>query len=504
MNPPSVRSIYQLSEQEVNHIVRDVQDQARGVRTFYTVDSHEVIDFCFPIHLDDLKPPDANQIADDQAALYEIFYARTPQPILIPDYEKELRRHLTYLTMRARDVYDLIEEIDALIGDEAIDDITSLSRDQILEKMEVQFNNLLAVVMGIHSTGIERFRSVIENRLQRIDGIEDPYIREAVNAYHTSPLAEEIYNELTRDLDSGNWSEPEMYRKIRAAEIDARAVDWLIHINAHLNQQGKHGYSVLYLSSAARTRRIFSIPAVRMVLERQLSRETPLYRSRAQILARIVSTEPGADASNIIENLELIKSIVKQLNSVHVKREARCEVCVLQGGKPDACDYLNACNSIRQLETRREGIQNMGLLGRIQKYEQLLKSHPKKASHREYLDSFRKLLETENLGDLAIARMKAALSLALTEGRITLVSNEAAPRESKDLPMTAPSYFLPIQPHMQDPVHEEIVSELFAYPGSRLGTGPPPVASSAALLKSSIRSIAIAAPRTLFTNWSDA
>ncbi|HTU43876.1 MAG TPA: hypothetical protein VMF91_02350 [Bryobacteraceae bacterium] len=460
---PEVRSIYQLTEQEVNHVIHDVEIEAKGVHTFYTVDSHEVIDFCFPVNLDPIKTPDANQVADDQAALYEIFYAREPQPVLIPDYEQELRRHLTYLTMRTDDVYRLIEEIDKLVGNQPLDDIRAMSRDQILEKMEVQFNNLLAVVMGIHSTGVERFREVIETRLERIANVKSSFVREAANAYAASSLVEEIYIELARDIETGSWSEPEIYRKLRAAEIDARAVDWLIHMNSYLRREGRCDYRILYLSSAHKTRRIFSIPSVRAIVDRQLNFETPLYRSRAQILAAIVSTEPGSGFSATTENLKLIREIVKEIKLAKVQRTTKCDRCLLQGGQPEECGFLNVCKAISRLEQRRESMQNMGLLSQIQKYEGLLGSKPKNARHEDYVDYFRKLMETENLGDLALARMKTALSLAHTESQIVPVSNGVGSGMAKPRP-TSPSHFLPIQPRMIDERHQCIVDMIFEYP----------------------------------------
>src|SRR4051794_21485317 len=93
--------IYQLPDEAFAQIIRDVQLLQQGCRIHYMVDSHEIIDYCFPIEPTGIVDRPADRIADDQAALYEVFYGREARPILIPDYEAEVLRHLNYLQVTA-------------------------------------------------------------------------------------------------------------------------------------------------------------------------------------------------------------------------------------------------------------------------------------------------------------------------------------------------------------------------------------------------------------------
>jgi hypothetical protein len=327
--------------------------------------------------------------------------------------------------------------------------------------MESQFNNLLAVVMGIHSHGTDRFREVIESRLQKISQVEDPYIAEAAAAYkEPTPLYDEILADLEQDLKGGNWSEPEYYRKRRAAQCDAKAVDWLIHMNRYVRRAWpESSHSILYLSSAQKTRRIFSIPSVRRMVEREFSSlRLPLYRSRAQMLAMIISTESGGPVATV-NNLRNIRKIVK-LRPALQQQPANCEVCVLSGGTPRDCTHFPVCEKIKKLEARREAIQNLGLLGSIETYGELLKARPKDPSHREYLSYFKQILETEKIGDLAIVRMKATLNLALAEAR--LEPQQELPDATVNT--RSSSYFLPVPPRVPVGEYRAIVERIFSYP----------------------------------------
>ena len=182
------------------------------------------------------------------------------------------------------------------------------------------------------------------------------------------------------------------------------------------------------------------------------------------MLALLVSTEPGAGATETIDNLKEIKAIIAEFKSVRQQRIATCDICVINGGEPENCDYLVTCRKMKVLESRRESAQNLGLLGRVRDYNQFLNAKPKSKTHLEYLDYFRRLIHTDNLGDLAIARMKAVLTLALTEGQIESKPHTEPPRRAA----TMPSYFLPVEPYVPNPVHRELVRMIFSYPNVAL------------------------------------
>src|SRR5262245_18273697 len=138
---------------------------------------------------------------------------------------------------------------------------------------------------------------------------------------------------------------------------------------------------------------------------------------------------------------------------------ATCQVCVMHGGEPETWDDLTVCRKMAVLDTRRESVQDLGLLGRLENCNQLLSAHPRSSQHREYVDYFRRLIDTENLGDLAIARMKALLTLAVTEGQI---ESNPPPRPG-NVSSAIASPLLPVEPRVPDSAHRAIVSDIFHY-----------------------------------------
>jgi hypothetical protein len=483
MAPLPIHEIYQLPDDAFTQIIRDVELLKNGCRLHYMVDSHEIIDYCFPIEPSGYSDRTPDQIADDQAALYEVFYNRNLRPILIPDYEAEVRRHLAYLDITAQRAYDGLDLVRVLLGDSSVETIKGLTKNEILERMETEFNVLLAAAMGIYSIGVERFKELVSTRIQRIDDMSEPFVKEAHASYRATGLVRAIRDDLVRPLDqkleSQSLVSAEMKRRTRAAETDASAVDWLIHLNktaeTQYGTQLKDRPVFVYLSSAQRTKRIFSSPPMRKIKLRVAGEPYSIQRNRTQLLALLVCREQPGETGNwherTVENLKELRSLsgkIRQLEALG-PMDTRCTDCALGGGTPKDCQYIDVCNEVVRREELRARIPNLGLLGELPRYSQLIQSKPRDKSQEWCRKVFSDLMATENIGDLAIAKMKTILNIGSADASLSTAPQPAnVPDSSRQPPDMA---FLPLPPVVGWPEHVKLVAEIFSTPW-RLSENP--------------------------------
>lgn len=471
--------IYQLPDEAFAQIIRDVQLLEQGCRIHYMVDSHEIIDYCFPIEPTGIVDRPADRIADDQAALYEVFYGREARPILIPDYEAEVLRHLNYLQVTSRAAYENLDLVRALLGESALETILGLTKEEILKRMETEFNVLLAAAMGIFSIGVDRFKELVSARILRVVDMREDFVAEAHANYRETPLARSIRDDLLQTRDNQR-AEPQsstaadQKRKKRAAETDARSVDWLLHMNkaAEATYGGAlEGRPIfIYLSSARRTERIFKSAPARRIRLKVGNEPFSIQRNRTQLLALLVCREHQGQSANwynlTIKNLIGLRSLCRQITllkeNAPLHYNNQCDDCALRGKPPVDCTHRDTCKQIARYEEMHSRIQNLGLLADIRRYKQLVESKAEGKRQEWCLQVFSDLLRVENIEDLAIARMKMMLDLDLADA--TLKRDRAAPTLPDFSAQPADMAFLPLQPVVRWHEHKQLVAEIFSTP----------------------------------------
>lgn len=474
MTPQPIHEIYQLPDDAFAQIIRDVELLQKGCRIHYMVDSHEIIDYCFPIEPGGYSERTPEQIADDQAALWEVFYGRPSRPILIPDYEGEVRRHLAYLDITAQKAYDDLDLVQLLLGESGVETIKGLTKEEILGRMETEFNVLLAVAMGIYSIGVGRFHQLVSSRILRIADMHERFVAEAHASYRETGLVRAIRDDLVRPLENQNLVSSEIKRRIRAAEIDARAVDWLLHLNkAAENEYGtqlKDRPVFVYLSSAPRTKRIFSSPPMRKMRLRVAGEPYSIQRNRTQLLALLVCRERPGEVGDwydrAIENLNDLRSLSGKIRQLEergpVRQDTRCANCALSGAIPGDCSYGDICKEVVRREDLRARIPNLGLMGELPRYTQLIQSKPRNQRQEWCRQVFSDLLATENIGDLAIAKMKTILNIGSADASLDSGSQASNLPDFSAQPLDMA--FLPLPPVVRWPPHAALVEKIFQTP----------------------------------------
>src|SRR6516225_2229974 len=94
-----------ISSQQIGEVISDLELIGHSnAKILFVVDPFEVIEFCFPIDPDRESNTNIEQLADDQAALFEVFYGRKLPTVLLPEYAEEITNHLDFVTRRSEEV----------------------------------------------------------------------------------------------------------------------------------------------------------------------------------------------------------------------------------------------------------------------------------------------------------------------------------------------------------------------------------------------------------------
>jgi len=488
MKKPPIPYLYSVSPEEVQEVINDLELQRNGAHVFYAVDPYDVIDFCFPVNPTDSRNPDMRTIADDQAALYELFYVRTPKPVLLEEYAQEIVRHLRYIQLiveseMARDDKAMLQR---LVESADLMQVAKFSGSVLLEKLQSDFNIRLALAMGIYSLGAKRFKE-LSARLKSINRMasEEPYLEVASLAYRETLLADEIFARLREEHKNEEMTPLREEQRDRSARTDANAIDRLIFMNcvlekAFLDRKIDHRCVLLYFSSATRNRRIFSQNKVYDALPSINGRPYSFWRTREQFFAytvnKIYKDGDELDTTNTISNLYKFKQI-----SIDVRRLERsftmsgadsCEKCVLVGGVGDSCRWLPFCRRVEDIDKsirrRRAEYQNLALIAGLKRYERFAVAKSS-SDYREYMDEFRQIYEQRDIGDLALEKMNTFRVLMIAQSEFANMLPHALTRgdveslrEGRDS-VTGSVQHLPIKPRITSEDYLQILASLVEY-----------------------------------------
>jgi hypothetical protein len=450
-------SSLKISSEQVAEVISDLEliDNSRA-KIFFVVDPFEVVEFCFPIDPDRESGTDIEQLADNQAALFEVFYNRPEPAVLLPEYAKEIKAYLDFLTRTTAEVYSKLELFESL--DRKADlDLASpeflAENAELIDYLQNHFGVLLAVKMGIDSLGLERLLEV-RKRLKLIEEVEkEPaskaLIEEFVLTYRPSQLAKDIKKYLMSEVTTDDPYEH--LRRERAAVRDAHAIDFLINLNKKLERaylskpkQLSQRLVFLYLSSAPKSQRIFGLDWVKQSLPTIEGRKRSILRTKAQVFAYAFSKSRVEDESDerkrTINNLSAYRALVEEFEKIQKDPSE-----YTGQKKQEVIEGLR--KKEEELKSTGSGIENLGLFLRIETYNKVLTSHGaelvKLAKDKlvqvtisQVTNLFRTASDNRGLEDLALRRMYDLQGIVLTLSEFAVPATgkagPAAPDQTQD------------------------------------------------------------------------
>ena len=480
--PPSSTQIYKISSEQVAEVIVDLEliDGSKA-KIYFVVDPFEVVDFCFPIDPDRESKINMDQLADDQAALFEVFYNRQLPAVLLPEYAQEIRGYRDFLERDSGsdEVYSKLELLDSLTRKAHLDRPEARADDaELVEYFQNHFRVLLAVKMGIDSLGAERFFDVTK-RLKLINEVIGPSVEAFISTYRPQSLAKQIYDYLLKEVTT--QGQVELLRRQKAASRDAYAIDFLINLNnnlerAYLADKLPERLVFLYLSSAPRSQRIFGQEWVKQKLPMIGGRQRSILRTKAQMFAYASSKsrveEESEERKKTIQNLSAYKALVEEFEKIE---KAPSEYTGQK--KQEVIEGLR--QKEEELKYTRSAIENLGLFLRIKTYNKLLtskggdlkrlKGQPVEVAISEVTSLFKMASENQSLGDLALRRMYKLQGIVLNRGEFALPatgkSGAAAPDQTQEAAEDKPSSdeepcSIPSAVRIEDPFYKEIVQLL--------------------------------------------
>ena len=398
----------------VKQVIEDLELEERGATLYYALDPYDIVSYCFPIGTEERLVRNLDQLADEQAALYEVASARTPPPVILEEYVDELDSIFDFLQTHVGEAYDKTRTLAALIN-QVRDQRVGLA-DEILRGLKRKedfkdFNVVLAVVLGIYRLGSERF-------LELFNRVAQPATPEVKNVLWE--LSAEY-----RESETTDWLKKKIWavvpkEKQGSAEDDARAIDRLFFLNsglekAHQDKRLPNRHIFLYLSSAGRSAKIFGLPEVQARFPVIDGRRYSLHRLPEHIFTRLVHSGPGENPLlQVAESLKTLRKVEDLLRRDRANRLNRklstqiqllCTKCLLEEGTENTyanCPYLTTCRAMHDLservsEYRSRKIQNLSLMSAAQQYFELRSVRADSLEAQKFLDFFVSVTQDKTL-----------------------------------------------------------------------------------------------------------
>lgn len=486
--------LHKLLPDEVGKIIEDLKLIKAGAVIYFAIDPYEISEFCFPIDPEKYQDLDIDSVADSQAAFHEVFYNKKQKPILLPEYEKELDGILSYFTRHLNVAYTEAEMLDGIIKAGGLDKLVGKERNAYENIAEEHFNVLLAVARGVYSIGVNRFREIFHQRLItghiETDIPEDKRtLQKIFSQYNETDLVNDIYLEIRRDMKQDLGTVDEIKLK-RTLFVDAGAIDRTIYLNEQFEQAYKEErlsrrYIVLYLSSAPRSEKIFSLPSLHERLPIVAGKKYNIWRNRRQIFAYVVHKSSNEvrrrQVVETIENLEEVQEVLIEVKNFEKNIAFQCDHCILNKHDPIDCSLKEFCLKVKGVyeEIRRARLQvkNLGLVNTLDDYERIVTEYkvnsPKgKKRFESYLDLFADVCRS-GVKDVARERMQDKQQWILINSEATNLFKKGFSigvndqdkhgfRTGKDF-ITGIDQILPIKPNLRSGKYNEILKLILDY-----------------------------------------
>lgn len=498
-----VPRLYGLTPAHVRQTMQDLGYVNRGYRIILAIDSHELFDYCFPVNpIYGRRQKDPEVLGESQAGLSHLFEAEgreRPIVILTPEYQDEVRDIIDGIKLKAPTVWEHVQTIDALIKMGDLEDVSEQEQRTMDEIVGNSFQFLLTVMLGIHSTGVNRMKKIMDSVLitdvsKAIYPEDRPRFEQIWNRYR-----KKHYDTIFRIL------EQESYKKDQDSRLsnqrDAQAIDRLIQLNVESEAAFRggllqHGYLFLYVSSAPRSERLFRHKDVRALLPRIFKRRFfSLLRNRRQILAYMVYhsrsdlplSERALETRVEYRKLHRLLRRMEQLRDILESPKNKCDECVLIGNNPTSCVHRRVCLDIQMhadmIQDKKKKVINWGLFDQVTSYSHLLEADMPGLMRQQrasifgwYMEVFRELLNSTLLKNTALERMRES-HIWITHASDYMVSRQpnlggaTHPDLRTELDAVRGIYqYLPTQPRFDSAVYKEVIDlvlKRFRYPNKK-------------------------------------
>jgi hypothetical protein len=400
----------------VRQVIEDMDLENRGATLYYALDPYDIVSYCFPVGPGERSARNLDEIADEQAAFYEVASTRVPAPVILEEYADEIDSILDFLKVHVGEAYDQSRTLAALIK-QVRDKRSGLEQSIVdgLKKKEdpspQDFNVVLAVVLGIYKLGSERFQDLFDRVSELLDPNVKQILSEVAAEYQENEDTEWLKNKIRKVVPR---------KKQGSAEDDARAIDRLFFLNnrlesAYLKKRLLNRHIFLYMSSAGRSAEIFGLPDVQARFPVIDGKRFSLHRLPQHVFTRLVNRGPSEDPEkNLAESLEKLRSVedllrrdrINQLNrKLSTQMQPWCTKCLLEDGPESAyanCPSLATCRAMYELRERvntqrARTIQNLSLMSAAKRYLELLTARAGSVEEQRFLDFFIGVAEDETL-----------------------------------------------------------------------------------------------------------
>ncbi len=445
-----------LTEEQVDDLLFDLEIQRAGMVLCYAADPHEMFDFCFPTLQGSPTAQSIRKQADDQIALYEVFFKSDPPPLLLSEYTGELERVLAYVRTIGARGYARLDTVDRMISRSRAHGSKDMDDAQLDRYVGENFMLLLSALMGVFSLGGDRLEKVAVQLGRSAGRIAALLPKGILDQYSETEIVDEAFSAALRFVKFKDEHEEQRVR--RSALLDSRAVDLLLYLNREVGHRSEFSSSprvvFAYLSSAPKSERIFHLDCVKRAFPIILGHPYRIWRTRLQVFTyaayRVTDGQGGIDYDATEQNLVELKSALASL-----RESSR----VWPGPTIAAEDTRrSAANLISTLEQRAERskmeIANWGLLANIAEYKQLADGAA--TNYREVRELFLRIYE-RNVGTRrAFESMKFQLQTMAAQ---TVMGLGVAASVTRDLiswlkdgrdSITSNLQYLPVRPAIPD------------------------------------------------------
>jgi hypothetical protein len=393
----------------IEQIIQDLELEHRGATLYYALDPFDLVSFCFPVDPNDPTIRSLDDIADEQAALYEVALSREPAPLLLSEYVDEVDSIFSYYKHHTDEAFYRTSTIEKLIsGVHANRTSLEYAVDRGLKDIEdpTHFNVVLAVVMGIYSLGIQRFQEVCQHITAPTESEVSKIVLDLNAQYQRTEQTEFFEHQMVSLVP----------HKELSALTDARAIDRLMFINsgleeAFLNKRLTNRHIILYLSSARRSREWFALPGILPRFPIINGIRYSIYRRPEHVFNMLVNRGSGdLTPASIHDSIQKMKETLKLLQwdranrlnrqfSAHI--QLQCARCVQEGAAEQDCANclnLNNCKAVlalgeRYSKQRVRTIQNLGLMSVVERYHELRQAQAESSDERRFLEYFKHVAE---------------------------------------------------------------------------------------------------------------
>lgn len=494
-----------LTVGNVERLITDLDLEADGAVMIFTIDPHEVFDFCFPSGMDfaDVSPAALREIADDQAALWSVFYERREFAFLPACYTREMSRLLDGLSAETLFIgarsNDPIRRAAAALGvSERAEG--ALRSPEGIEEIRRNFSVFLALVMGLYKLEYERLFDICKRRLavkrisstafstedtRLIDDVLDEWAPGTVYEAARSILLKSEPRYAGRS--SLKFPAVRRERAERNAQADAAAMDLVINANIelerlYLDKRLSRRCVLLYLSSAERSARVFADPRVESAMPVINGVRYNVLRNRDEVYLRVICEGRGdtsvaeSGATGISRALEAARGLRRLVGYRErlamisegglVGEAGLCESCGLRGlgsGSADAdagsvCDWRWYCELLDDItdsmEKKSAGMLNLALCSSLGSFANLLEQAKASddAALQELLSTLNKIDGSADMGRRVKSESYLLFQVALAKGALASFIPEGMargrPLRSGQDNVTGAAQHLPIAPRI--------------------------------------------------------